>query len=122
MNATHLTTPTSTDIGSSNPGKVTIALVTDKERRIIYQVRHNIYAGELAQHPENARGQLSDALDGFNVYLTASVGNELVGFISITPPATGSYSIDKYLARDQLAFAFDANLHEVRLLTVRKRH
>ena len=122
MNATHLTTLTSTDIGSSNPGKVTIALATDKERRIIYQARHNIYARELAQHPENARGQLSDPLDAFNVYLTASVGSELVGFISITPPTGKGYSIDKYLKRDQLPFSFDEKLYEVRLLTVRKPH
>src|SRR6266516_3447495 len=122
MNATHLTTPTSTDIGSSNPGKVTIALATEKERRIIYQARHNIYARELAQHPENARGQLSDPLDAFNVYLTATVGNELVGFISVTPPGRGAYSIDKYVPRDQLPFPFDDTLYEVRLLTVRKPH
>src|SRR6266550_6754694 len=122
MNATHLTTLRPTGTGSSNPGKATIALATEEERRIIYQARHNIYAQELAQHAENARGQLSDPLDAFNVYLTASVGNELVGFISITPPTGKGYSIDKYLKRDQLPFSFDEKLYEVRLLTVRKPH
>ncbi len=122
MNATYLTTLISTDNASSNAGKVTIALATESERRIIYQARHNIYAQELAQHPENARGQLTDPLDAFNVYLTSSVGNELVGFISITPPTAKGYSIDKYLKRDQLPFAFDEKLYEVRLLTVRKPH
>src|SRR5438128_6292514 len=122
MNATYLTTLISTDNASSNAGKVKIALATESERRIIYQARHNIYAQELAQHPENARGQLSDPLDAFNVYLASSVGNELVGFISITPPTAKGYSIDKYLKRDQLPFPFDEKLYEVRLLTVRKPH
>src|ERR1043166_6470613 len=101
MNTTDFATPNSPDERAFNPGKVRIALATEHERRIIYQARHNIYASELAQNPENATGQLSDALDAFNVYLTASVGNELVGFSSVTPPAAGSYSIDKYLPRDQ---------------------
>ncbi len=122
MNETPLTSLISTDVGPCNPGKITIALATERERQIIYQARHNIYAQELAQHPENPRGLLSDPLDAFNVYLTASVRNELVGFISITPPTGTHYSIDKYLRRDQLPFSFDLKLYEVRLLTVRKPH
>jgi histidinol-phosphate/aromatic aminotransferase/cobyric acid decarboxylase-like protein/GNAT superfamily N-acetyltransferase len=122
MNATALTTLVSSTTISLHAGKVRIALATEKERRIIYQARHNIYARELAQHPENTLGQLTDPLDAFNVYLTASIGNELVGFISITPPTGTGYSIDKYLKRDQLPFSFDERLYEVRLLTVRKPH
>src|SRR5262245_21026368 len=119
MNATALTTLIPTD---GAPGRVTIALATEKERRLIYQARHDIYAHELAQHPENARNELSDPLHAFNVYLTACVGHELVGFISITPPTGNRYSIDKYLERPQLPFAFDDKLHEIRLLSVRKPH
>ena len=43
---------------------------------------------------------LSDSLDDFNHYITARIDGELVGFISITPPGFGKYSIDKYIARD----------------------
>src|SRR5436190_4747328 len=110
MNATQFPRSISPDERSFNPSKVRIALATENERRIIYQARHNIYAQELAQHPENDSGQLNDPLDAFNVYLAASVGTELVGFISITPPVGKSYSIDKYLKRDQLPFAFDEKL------------
>ena len=122
MNAAPLKTLISINIAPFNPGKVTIALATETQRRLIYQARHDIYAQELAQHPENARSELSDPLDAFNLYVTASVGDELVGFISITPPTGRSYSIDKYLERDQLPFSFDEKLYEVRLLTVRKPH
>ena len=72
---------------SASSGKVTVGLATQRERRTIYQVRHDIYAAELAQHPLNDRGLLRDPLDAFNVYITATVGTELVGFISVTPPA-----------------------------------
>ena len=39
----------------------------EAERREIYRIRHEVYARELGQHPENARGELTDALDGHNV-------------------------------------------------------
>src|SRR5262245_14586102 len=99
-------------------GRVRLAVAGEAERETIYRLRHEVYAGELAQHAENGAGQLSDALDAFNVYLTASVGGQVVGFISVTPPRPGRYSLDKYVARERLPFAFDAGLYEVRLLTV----
>src|SRR5712671_1930683 len=107
---------------SSGPGRIKVALATEQVRQIIYQVRHDIYAAELAQHPRNDRRQLNDSLDEFNIYITATVGDELAGFISVTPPAGGAYSIDKYVRRSQLPFAFDDKLYEVRILTVRKPH
>jgi hypothetical protein len=54
-------------------------------------------AAELAQHPENAEQRLTDSLDEFNVYITASLNEDIAGFISVTPPGS-SYSIDKYLS------------------------
>jgi histidinol-phosphate/aromatic aminotransferase/cobyric acid decarboxylase-like protein/GNAT superfamily N-acetyltransferase len=95
-------------------------LATEHDRRMIYQIRHDIYAAELAQHPTNDHGVLVDPLDQFNVYLTAKVADELVGFISVTPPGGSGYSLDKYLRRSQVPFRFDDKLYEVRLLTVRK--
>ncbi len=61
---------------------------------------------------------LSDALDDFNTYIVASVNEQIVGFISVTPPGHGRYSIDKYLSRDELPFPCDESLFEARLLTV----
>jgi histidinol-phosphate/aromatic aminotransferase/cobyric acid decarboxylase-like protein len=98
--------------------RLTITVANDEDRDTIYRLRHAVYASELAQHPENAAGRLSDSLDAFNTYITASVNGEVVGFISITPPGHPSYSIDKYLSRDALPFPCDDSLYEVRLLTV----
>ncbi|HLA84644.1 MAG TPA: histidinol-phosphate aminotransferase family protein [Thermoguttaceae bacterium] len=81
-------------------------------------MRHAVYATELGQHPENSRGELRDSLDDFNEYLVAKRGGKIVGFVSITLPGHGRYSIDKYVSRDALPFSFDEGLYEARLLTV----
>lgn len=96
----------------------TFHLPTPKDRETIYRLRHDVYATELGQHAQNAQGVLRDPLDEFNEYIVASVRGEIAGFVSITPPGHGRYSIDKYLRRDELPFACDDGLYEVRLLTV----
>jgi histidinol-phosphate/aromatic aminotransferase/cobyric acid decarboxylase-like protein len=95
-----------------------IALADDADRAAIYRMRHDVYARELGQHPENPAAELRDALDAFNVYVVARRGRRVVGFVSVTPPGHGRYSIDKYVSRDELPFPCDAGLYEIRLLTV----
>ncbi|MBI2948707.1 MAG: aminotransferase class I/II-fold pyridoxal phosphate-dependent enzyme [Verrucomicrobia bacterium] len=99
---------------------IILSLATEKERRIIYQIRHAVYAAELGQHSTNALGQLRDALDDWNQYLMATIDGEIAGFISITPPGRPAYSIDKYFPRGLVPCAFDEGLYEIRLLTVLK--
>ena len=98
--------------------KVRIAFATEADRNSIYHLRHAVYATELAQHTPNAEGRLSDPLDRFNKYIVATIGSEIAGFVSITPPGNESYSIDKYFPRSELPFPVNATLYEVRLLTV----
>jgi histidinol-phosphate/aromatic aminotransferase/cobyric acid decarboxylase-like protein/GNAT superfamily N-acetyltransferase len=50
------------------------------------------------------------------------VDGEVAGFVTVTPPSAGHYSIDKDVAREDLPFPVDEGLHEVRLLTVRPEH
>ena len=100
---------------------LSIAVADGKDRSAIYGIRHDVYAAELAQHRENQRGELRDALDEFNVYLVAKARGEIVGFISVTPPGGASYSIDKYIPRHELPFECDGGLYEIRLLTVCRR-
>jgi len=97
-------------------------LARDEDRAVIYGLRHEVYAGELRQHPENAARQLSDTLDRDNVYIVVTLGEGLAGFISITPPGLGLYSVDKYLRRDQIPFALDDRTYEIRILTVAARY
>lgn len=99
-----------------------LALATPEERGIIYHMRHEVYACEIGQHAVNDQQLLTDRLDASNIYIVARCEGEVAGFISLTPPASSSYSIDKYFSREQLPFAVDAGLYEVRLLTVRKVH
>ena len=100
---------------------ITLSLAEDADRPEIYALRHQVYALELGQHPPNSTARLSDSLDAHNIYLKASIAGRLAGFISITLPG-GSYSVDKYFARQDFPFSFDENLYEVRLLTVVPGH
>jgi histidinol-phosphate/aromatic aminotransferase/cobyric acid decarboxylase-like protein/GNAT superfamily N-acetyltransferase len=65
---------------------------------------------------------LSDSLDAFNEYIVAKIDGQLVGFVSITPPGFGRYSIEKYLAREDVDLSFDEGLYEARILTVARPH
>ncbi len=97
-----------------------IRFASAADRQDIYRLRHEVYAVELGQHPTTGDGRLTDALDASNVYLVAARGDELVGFVSVTPPWAGAYSVDKYLDRRDWPVLDDpAALFEVRLLTVR---
>jgi hypothetical protein len=73
---------------------LTIRLGTEADQRSIFAMRHAVYATELGQHAENEQRALSDPLDEFNVYIVATRGDMIAGFVSITPPDNGRYSID----------------------------
>lgn len=88
------------------------------DRQWIYRLRHEVYAHELGQHAPNQAERLTDALDDDNVYIVAAHGERPVGFISVTPPWAGRYSIDKYLSRDGHPVLGRDGLFEIRILTV----
>lgn len=102
--------------------KARVSLAGPSDRPAIYAMRHEVYAKELGQHRATDSQMLSDSLDAFNEYITAKVDGKLVGFISITPPGFGRYSIDKDNPREELPLSFDDGLYELRLLTVAKEH
>ena len=99
---------------------IQISIATRNDRDLIYQYRHETYASELMQHPTNNASVIKDHLDDFNVYIVAKIKTKIVGFISITPPLKNQYSIDKYLAREEIPFTIDAHTFEMRILTVLK--
>lgn len=100
--------------------KLVVAEAGEGRRAEIFRFRHEVYASELGQHAENELGELRDGLDGKNVYLVVERGGELAGFVSVTPPSAGMYSVDKYFRRGELPFAVDGWTWEIRLLTVRR--
>lgn len=106
------------------PGKlarISVSFAHPSDRESIYALRHEVYAAELGQHPENDAHILSDHLDSVNTYLIAKIGGEVAGFVAITPPGEAGYSMDKYFIREDLPIVFDTGLYEVRLLTVSPR-
>ncbi|MFG2005408.1 aminotransferase class I/II-fold pyridoxal phosphate-dependent enzyme [Spirillospora sp. NPDC048911] len=92
-----------------------LRLSSETDLEWIHRLRHEVYARELGQHVPNAAGVLSDDLDG--VYIVAIRDGEPAGFISVTPPWAGRYSIDKYLRRDEHPGLGDG-LFEIRILAV----
>ena len=53
-------------LNAGRNGKITLRLAADGDRETIYRLRHEVYAGELRQHPTNAAGRLTDSLAPFN--------------------------------------------------------
>ena len=103
-----------------NKNLIEISIATSIDRHKIYQLRHEVYALELMQHPNNDGMMIEDKLDDFNIYLIAKINKEIVGFISITPPDKNDYSIDKYFTREEIPFSVDEGTYEMRILTVLK--
>jgi histidinol-phosphate/aromatic aminotransferase/cobyric acid decarboxylase-like protein len=106
---------------SLNSNRIIVRLATGSDREEIYRLRHEVYARELGQHTQNKMGALTDPLDEFNLYIVAMLDGALAGFVSITPPGFGSYSVDKYLCRENFPELSGDGLYEVRLLTVTNR-
>ena len=106
----------------AGPRGLQVRVATAADRETIYRLRHDVYAVELGQHPVNEARRLTDSLDAFNVYLVAAVRDEIVGFVSVTPPTRDRFSIDKYIDRADLPWAIDDRTFEVRILTVVKSH
>ena len=100
--------------------RIAVAVASPGDMEDIYRIRHDVYATELGQHQENLERRLIDSLDGFNSYVVARVGGVTAGFVSITPPGGGSYSIDKYFRRNDVPVSFGPDLFEIRILTVVK--
>lgn len=94
---------------------------TTTDRDWIHDLRHRVFAEELGQHSSNRSGRLRDNLDGHNVYLVVASGEDRAGFISVTPPWVGRYSLDKYVTRTDFPLLDDEPVFEVRILTVEPR-
>ncbi|WP_433461779.1 aminotransferase class I/II-fold pyridoxal phosphate-dependent enzyme [Spirillospora sp. CA-128828] len=95
-----------------------LRMSSEADHEWIGRLRHEIYARELGQHTPNAAGLLTDDLDGSNVYIVAVRRGEPAGFISVTPPWAGRFSIDRHLRRDEHPELCDDGLFEIRILAV----
>ncbi len=103
------------DCNTASRDRLVLRVALPSERQSIYRLRHAVYAKEIGQHPVQASGRLSDALDEKNIYLAAQRSRQLCGFISITPPRPNTFSLSKYLPNQPLPFALaDTNGTEIR--------
>jgi len=104
--------------GGLTDAMTVLSLADARDREEIYRIRHQVYATELGQHPENDTARLTDSLDAVNTYLVAKRAGVILGFVAVTPPNDVGYSLDKYFPRADIPVVFDEGLYEVRLLTV----
>lgn len=95
-----------------------LRMSSEADQEWIRRLRHEVYARELGQHAPNAAGLLTDDLDGSNVYIVAVRRGEPAGFISVTPPWAGRYSIDRHLRGDGHPALGEDGLFEIRILAV----
>ncbi len=100
--------------------KIILAVSSEQDRQIIFKIRHSIYSSELKQHPENSEELLTDDLDLVNHYIVAKQHGHIIGFVSITSPASKKYSVDKYFSRSAVPYPFDDKMYEIRLLSIVK--
>lgn len=97
---------------------------TASDRAQVYRMRHEIYAEELGQHAVRDERSIQDGLDELNTYVVAVEQRHpqtVVGFVSLTPPTSSKFSLDKYFDRAQMPFLDEATW-EVRILTVARSH
>jgi histidinol-phosphate/aromatic aminotransferase/cobyric acid decarboxylase-like protein len=104
----------------SDRKRLVLSVASDVDRMVVYRARHDVYATELGQYESRADGILPDRESLHATYIVASVDGAMVGFVGITPPDSQSFSVDRYLRRDEIPFAFDHLLYEIRALTVLK--
>lgn len=97
-----------------------VSVANTENRQAVYRMRHDVFAAELGQYESHPDGILVDSADVNSVYITASAGGELAGFIGVTPPSSPRFSVDKYLPRDEIPIPFDEGLYEVRALAVKR--
>jgi len=75
--------------------RLVVRLAFEQDREAIYRMRYRVYAEELGQHARHPDGTLRDILDDSNHYIVVVRDSRLIGFVSVTPPEGGHYSIDR---------------------------
>lgn len=101
--------------------RVRLAVARPDQRVAIMQICAETYAAAPSAQ-STTPWDLAPVLDQQSVYLIATRGQEVLGFIGITPPTSPRYALESYLPRDQIPIAFDAHVYELRLLTVARAH
>jgi GNAT superfamily N-acetyltransferase len=102
--------------------RVRLALASPDQRVAIIRICTEVYAAADPAELPATPWDLAPVLDQQSVYLIATRAQEVLGFIGITPPTSPRYALETYLPRDQIPIPFDANVYELRLLTVARAY
>jgi len=105
-------------MAGTRTSRMRISVANANERQAVYRMRHDVYSTELGQYGSRPDGSLPDATDVASAYIIASIGEEVVGFVGITPPNSPRLSVEKHLSRDEIPIVLDKRTFEIRALTV----
>lgn len=101
-------------------------LSASKELNYIWQqvtkLRYDVFAEELQQYSTNVEKKLDEPGQHF---VTLSIGDDLIGYVSINSSSDGKYRLEKYFGSDILAditkkISEKAVIYEVRGLTINR--
>lgn len=102
--------------------RVRVAVARPDQRVAILQICADIYAADESSTSSSTPWDLAPVLDQQSIYLIATRGLEVLGFIGITPPTSPRYALETYLSREQVPIQLDEGAYELRLLTVARAH
>lgn len=102
--------------------RIHLAVASPDQRVAIMRICTESYAAAATPGQPATPWDLAPVLDQQSIYVIATKGPEVLGFIGITPPTSPRYALETYLSRDQIPIPFDEQLYELRLLTVARAH
>lgn len=102
--------------------RVRLSVANSDQRMSIIQICTEVYERDDSVGLPATPWGLGPVLDQQSVYIIATRGSEVIGFIGITPPTSPRYALEAYIPRDQTSIPFDDHVYELRLLTVARAH
>lgn len=107
-------------MGSITSSRIRIEVADADRRQEVYRLRHEVYSIELGQYALCSNGILPDSIGVESVYIIASIDDELVGFIGVTPPSSPCFSVENHLSSTDFPITRDKQSFEVRALTTKQ--
>ncbi|KAB8145529.1 GNAT family N-acetyltransferase [Chloroflexia bacterium SDU3-3] len=99
-----------------------VSVARPDDRAAIARICSDVYAATGQSYLEAFPRELDVQLDPHSVFLTATTGGSLTGFIAITPPTSPIYGFESYMDRNDPPFLPNDQIYEFRLLTVPREH
>ncbi len=92
----------------------------EREFSLIHRLNYKTFVEEIPQHSNNESGYLVDKFHDQNTYIICLDGNKLVGMVAVR--GKRPFSLDFKIPDLNFYLPVDANICEIRLLTIEKEY